>query len=127
VAKAIFDARRNHRITTTGQLAAIVRSVIPRTGKMHPATKVFQALRIAVNDELGEIEKGLYGIAAILNPGGRFAIITFHSLEDRLVKVWSKECDVVTTITKKPIVALREEQRINPRSRSAKLRIVQKI
>lgn len=127
VAKAIFDARRVNRIATTGELATIVSSVIPRTGKTHPATKVFQALRIVVNDELGEVERGLAGIVAAMNPGGRFAIITFHSLEDRLVKVWSKECDAVMALTKKPIVASREEQQSNPRSRSAKLRIVQKL
>lgn len=127
VAKAIFDARRMNRITTTGELATILSSVIPRTGKMHPATRVFQALRIVVNDELGEVEKGLAGIAAVLNSGGRFAIITFHSLEDRLVKVWCKEQNDLKPITKKPIVASREEQKSNPRSRSAKLRIVEKI
>ncbi len=127
VAKAIFEARRANRIATTGELATIISSVIPRTGKMHPATRVFQALRIVVNDELGEVEKGLAGIAAVLNSGGRFAIITFHSLEDRLVKVWCKERSDLKPITKKPIVASREEQRSNPRSRSAKLRIVEKI
>lgn len=127
VAKAIFEARRANRISTTGELATIISSVIPRTGKTHPATRVFQALRIVVNDELGEVEKGLAGIASVLNSGGRFAIITFHSLEDRLVKVWCKERSDLKPITKKPIVASREEQRTNPRSRSAKLRIVEKI
>jgi 16S rRNA (cytosine1402-N4)-methyltransferase len=127
VAKAIFDARRANRISTTGELATIISSVIPRTGKMHPATRVFQALRIVVNDELGEVEKGLAGITAALNSGGRFAIITFHSLEDRLVKVWCKEQGDLKSITKKPIVASRDEQKSNPRSRSAKLRIVEKI
>lgn len=126
VAKAIFDARRISRITTTGELAAVVTSVIPRTGKTHPATKVFQALRIVVNDELGEIEKGLVGIVDVLRPGGRFAIITFHSLEDRLVKVWCKEREDIRSVTKRPIIASLEEQRLNPRSRSAKLRIVEK-
>ena len=127
VAKAIFEARRANRIATTGELATIISSVIPRTGKAHPATRVFQALRIVVNDELGEVEKGLAGISAALNPGGRFAILTFHSLEDRLVKVWCKEQSDFMPITKKPIIASREEQRANPRSRSAKLRIVEKI
>lgn len=127
VAKAIFDARRAHRIQTTGELAAIICTVIPRTGKTHPATRVFQALRIVVNDELGEVEKGLAGIVDTLNPGGRFVIITFHSLEDRLVKVWCKERDDVKSITKKPLVATREEQRANPRSRSAKVRIIEKL
>lgn len=127
VAKAIFDARHVLRITSTGRLAEIVSTVIPRFGKTHPATKVFQALRIVVNDELGEVEKGLVGIVDALNPGARFAIITFHSLEDRLVKVWCKEREDVMSVTKKPITASREEQRSNPRSRSAKLRIVEKI
>lgn len=127
IAKAIFDARREHRIETTAQLAAVVENVVRRTGKTHPATKIFQALRIVVNDELGEVERGLAAITDSLAPGGRFAVITFHSLEDRLVKVFFKERTDVTHITKKPIVAAREETRSNPRSRSAKLRIVEKI
>ncbi|MCR4311858.1 MAG: 16S rRNA (cytosine(1402)-N(4))-methyltransferase RsmH [Candidatus Uhrbacteria bacterium] len=126
-AKAIFDARREQRITTTLQLADIIAAVIPRRGKMHPATLVFQALRIVVNDELGEIERGLAAAIAALKPGGRIAVITFHSLEDRLVKTTFREHGHVQLITKKPLTASREEAKANPRARSAKLRVAQKI
>ena len=126
IAKAIVDARREMRIDTTYQLAEIVASVVHRSGKIHPATKVFQALRIVVNDELGEVERGLAAALAALNPGGRCAVITFHSLEDRLVKTLFKTRTDLMAITKKPIVATEKEIAENPRSRSAKLRIVQK-
>lgn len=127
VAKAIFDARRGERIARTVQLADIVASVVPRTGKIHPATRVFQALRIAVNDELGAVAQGIAAAIAVLAPGGRLAIISFHSLEDRLVKRAFLDTPSVRVLTKKPIVAGRREQQENPRSRSAKLRIVEKI
>lgn len=99
-----------------------------RHGKVHPATRIFQAIRIAVNDELGEIEKTLELIPQVLKPGGRVAIITFHSLEDRLVKEWMRreasfgEESRIEILTKKPITAENEELFINPRARSAKLR-----
>ncbi|MEK9155539.1 MAG: 16S rRNA (cytosine(1402)-N(4))-methyltransferase RsmH [Patescibacteria group bacterium] len=127
IAKAIVDARRHMQIEITKQLADIVSSVVPRTGKTHPATKTFQALRIVVNDELGEVERGLGAIVDRLKPGGRVAVLTFHSLEDRAVKVFFKQRDGVRSLTKKPIVASREEVQQNPRSRSAKLRIVEKL
>ncbi len=127
VAKVILDARREMKIETTGQLAAIVETVIKRSGKMHPATRIFQALRIVVNNELGEVTKGLSAIIDSLAPNGRLAVITFHSLEDRLVKIFFKERSDISILTKRPIVAGREEQKSNPRSRSAKLRIIQKI
>ena len=127
IAKAIVDARRSMRIDTTYQLAEIVASVVPRTGKIHPATRIFQALRIVVNDELGEVERGLTAALAKLNSGGRCAVITFHSLEDRLVKTLFKAQPGLLHITKKPIIASEEEAKANPRSRSAKLRIVEKI
>lgn len=127
IAKAIVDARRDMRIDTTYQLAEIVASVVPRQGKIHPATRTFQALRIVVNDELGEVERGLTAALAKLNAGGRCAVITFHSLEDRLVKTLFKTQPGLLHITKKPIIASEEEAKANPRSRSAKLRIVQKI
>ena len=126
-AKAIFDARRKERIATTLQLSAIITSVIPRTGKTHPATRIFQALRIAVNDELGAVEAGIAEAIRILVPGGRCAIISFHSLEDRIVKQAFLAHPSVRVLTKKPIVAGREEEQLNPRSRSAKLRIVEKL
>ncbi len=100
-----------------------------RGGKTHPATRIFQAIRIAVNDELGEIERTLPLLPKVLKPGGRVAMISFHSLEDRLVKDWLKEASgfgeesEVTVLTKKPITAENEELFINPRARSAKLRV----
>lgn len=126
IAKAIFDTRRAQRITTTAQLAEIIGAVVPRRGKAHPATKTFQALRLAVNDELGEVEKGLVAAAKVLKPGGRLAVITFHSLEDRLVKHWLKASNDFEVMGKKPIVPGRPEILTNPRARSAKLRLAQK-
>lgn len=126
VAKAIFDARRAQRVTTTGQLADIVSSVVPRFGKAHPATKTFQALRIVVNDEFGQIERGLAAAIAATKEGGRIAVITFHSLEDRLVKILFKQSEELQLVSKKPITASQEELRSNPRARSAKLRVVEK-
>ena len=102
---------------------------IPWIGGLHPATKVFQALRIAVNDELGVIERALPQAVEVLAPGGRLAVITFHSLEDRIVKHYFKKLEaqeIVLSITKKPIVCSAEEASANPRARSAKLRVVQK-
>ncbi len=127
IAKAIVDARREMHIETTYQLAEIVASVVHRSGKIHPATKTFQALRIVVNDELGEVERGLLAAIGKLNPGGRCAVITFHSLEDRLVKTLFKTQPGLKAITKKPIIASEKEMKENSRSRSAKLRIVEKI
>lgn len=127
IAKAIVDARKEMKITETGQLAAIIASVVPRQGKTHPATKVFQALRIVVNDELGEVERGLTVALSKLDSGGRCAVLTFHSLEDRVVKTLFKNAVGFSLVTKRPIVATEEEMKNNPRSRSAKLRIIQKI
>lgn len=99
-----------------------------RGGKVHPATRTFQAIRIAVNDELGQIERTLELLPKVLNSGGRVAIITFHSLEDRLVKDWMREASgygeesEIRILTKKPITAEMQELFINPRARSAKLR-----
>lgn len=126
IAKAIFDARRKERITTTRQLAELVEQSIGRSGKAHPATRIFQAIRIAVNDEFGEIERGLQAAEELLAPGGRIAVISFHSLEDRLIKRWFKSSEQLEIITKKPIIPTREESLNNSRARSAKLRIAQK-
>lgn len=129
VAKAIHDARKTVRITTTLQLAELVASVIRRRGKTHPATRVFQALRIAVNDELGELERALPAFVELLKPGGRMAIISFHSLEDRMVKrfVSTQEGKALRTLTKHVITPSEEEIRSNPRARSAKLRVAERI
>jgi 16S rRNA (cytosine1402-N4)-methyltransferase len=132
IAKAIVKARQIKPITTTAELVKVILStcggkVIP--GKIHPATKTFQALRITVNDELGAIQEGLTKAFSVLAPNGRIIAISFHSLEDRIVKqmfrAWS-DTGFGIQVTKKPIIPQDEEIRVNPRSRSAKLRIIQK-
>ena len=127
VAKAIHDARRVDRITRTSELADIVASAIKSRGKTHPATRIFQALRIAVNNEFGEIEKGIYAAADLLIPGGRMAIITFHSLEDALVKELVIKRHDLEKVNKHVIKPQYQETQRNRRARSAKLRIVKKI
>lgn len=126
IAKTIFEDRKKDRIRTGRQLAEIVASVKKRTGKVHPATKTFQALRIAVNDELGSLVKGMDGAIELLSPGSRIGIITFHSLEDRIVKERFRNDESLTVVTRKPVRPGLDEIRSNPRSRSAKLRIAQK-
>ncbi|PJA45240.1 16S rRNA (cytosine(1402)-N(4))-methyltransferase [Candidatus Uhrbacteria bacterium CG_4_9_14_3_um_filter_50_9] len=125
IAEKIVEQRGNEPFVTTKQLAAFIEALIPRRGKTHPATKVFQALRISVNDELGELERALPELIELLAPGGRIAIISFHSLEDRIVKQFFKEHPVLTVVTKRPVTGSREELRANPRARSAKLRVAQ--
>jgi len=145
IARAIVRARP---VTRTGQLAELVCAVVGRSGgPRHPATRVFQALRIVVNDELGSLERGLQAAWRALKPGGRLAVITFHSLEVRLVKAFGKEqvrdyecpggVDVpelrrprpprARWVTRKPVVPGPAELRINPRSRSAQLRVLEKL
>jgi 16S rRNA (cytosine1402-N4)-methyltransferase len=128
IAQAIVARRRKERILTTQDLSGVVASVNRRRGKIHPATKVFQALRIAVNDELGELEKALPQALELLKPGGRLAVISFHSLEDRIVKRFLAAHDgkETKTLTKRVIEATEAEIAANPRSRSAKLRIAEK-
>ena len=123
----------HHRpFTTTKQLADLIQTRIHGYFKHHPATKIFQAVRIVVNDELGQIEKTLPLLPKLLNKNGRLGIITFHSLEDRLVKTFFKDASsygeesLLTVVTKKPIVADQNELVINPRARSAKLRIAKR-
>ena len=143
IAKAIVAARRRAKLETTGQLVRIIETVLPRRGRLHPATKTFQALRIVVNDELGAIARGLTAARNLLTVGGRIAAISFHSLEDRIVKNAFREATLQCSCqkdqactcsngrwqlrTKKPIVATRTEQKQNPRARSAKLRVIEKI
>ncbi len=130
IAARIVEARAKSRIQTTLQLASIVESVVKRKGKIHPATKTFQALRIAVNDEFQGLKDGLARAWEKLLPGGRIAVIAFHSMEDRVVKDFFRELvkeAVGLPITKKPIVPSEQEVAENPRSRSAKLRIIEKI
>lgn len=126
-AKAICHARRKQRITTTVALADIISSVIPRYGKLHPATLVFQALRLAVNRELDVLKAVLPDAIDLLAPGGRLGVISFHSLEDRIVKECFRHHPGIQILTKKPLVPTREEQRKNARSRSAKLRFCEKL
>ena len=118
--------RARHPFKTTLELAASVESVIPRRGRTHPATKVFQALRIAVNDELEHLDRVLADLPERLNPGGRVAIISFHSLEDRRVKWAFRNDQRLTVLTRKPVAASAEEMAANPRARSAKLRVAER-
>tara|TARA_B100000745_G_scaffold58094_1_gene34416 strand:- start:8309 stop:9247 length:939 start_codon:yes stop_codon:yes gene_type:complete len=125
IARAIIEARKNREISTTGELVDIITSVLPRKGKRNPATKTFQALRIAVNDELGALQDILSVLPDITHNGARVAFLTFHSLEDKLVKdafrAWERE-GKGRRIIKKPLSATAVEVGHNPRSRSAKLR-----
>jgi 16S rRNA (cytosine1402-N4)-methyltransferase len=147
-AKAIVHDRAQRKFETTKQLAELIERLAPRHGKKsHPATKIFQALRIAVNDEIGSLKRGLAAAVKILKPGGRLAVITFHSLEDRVVKefgrektrdyTFSGEVDVpelrrprvpeMKWMSRKAIQPGEVELKENPRSRSAQLRILEKI
>jgi 16S rRNA (cytosine1402-N4)-methyltransferase len=148
IARAIEQERRHRRFATTGQLADLIEGLLPRRGKStHPATKVFQALRLAVNDEIGSLERGLMAALTILKPGGRLAVITFHSLEDRLVKDFGRVRARDYTFTggvdvpelrqpcapelkwthRKAVKPGAAELALNPRSRSAQLRVFEKI
>jgi 16S rRNA (cytosine1402-N4)-methyltransferase len=132
VARAIVAARQDGPIATTGRLAAIVRRAIPRRGpaRIDPATRTFQALRIWVNGELDGLDRFLESAARRLRAGGRLAVITFHSLEDRIVKHTLRALEAgaaaVRVLTKKPIVPTGEEIQRNPRARSAKLRVAER-
>jgi 16S rRNA (cytosine1402-N4)-methyltransferase len=123
VAKRIVERRRERPFETTAELAELVRRCVPRSGSIDPATRVFQALRIAVNDELGALDRLLAALPKLLRPGGRAGIISFHSLEDRRVKHAFRDRDVWQPVTKKPVEAGEAEVSRNPRARSAKLRV----
>lgn len=145
IARTILEKRNDNPIRTTVELASIIKSAVPAyVSKIHPATRVFQALRIAVNNELQNFENSLKEVIPLLAIDARIAVISFHSLEDRLVKnlfkYYSSSCRClphqlickcepaqIEVLTKKPIIATREEIRDNPPSRSAKLRIAKKI
>lgn len=130
IARFIVAARLVQPIDRTRQLAEIIRQAVPdkyQPKKIHPATKVFQALRIAVNQELTQLAKVLADAPPLLAPGARLCIITFHSLEDRMVKQAFLNSPVLRVLTKKPVLPSRSELRDNPRSRSAKLRVAEKI
>jgi 16S rRNA (cytosine1402-N4)-methyltransferase len=145
IAREIVARRERRKFETTRQLAALVERVKPRRGRAHPATQVFQALRIAVNDEIKALEDFLEATTRWLRPGGTLVVITFHSLEDRIVKHFIKDrCNAWTDrpewpeprpnplhcfapVTGKPIPPSDEEMRRNPRARSAKLRVAKRI
>ena len=132
IARAIATERRLSKINDTERLAQIIYKAVPpayRYGYLHPATRTFQAIRIEVNGELDRIEVALAGAVRSLKKGGRIAVISFHSLEDRIVKWFFKdlEGDQVNILTKKPLVPSEEERNENPPSRSAKLRVIEKL
>ena len=145
ISAAIVQARKMAPFEDTLTLAKLIERVVPQRGPRHAATKTFQALRMAVNDELGALENGLEAAVACLKPGGRLVVITFHSLEDRIVKNFARETTAATldrpewpaprpnprhlfrSISRKAIQPTPEEQRRNPRSRSAKLRVMERL
>jgi 16S rRNA (cytosine1402-N4)-methyltransferase len=131
VARRVVEERRRAPLETTAQLADLVRRCVPRPrGRRHaldPATRVFQALRIAVNDELGALDRFLAALPECVRPGGRAAVISFHSLEDRRVKQAFRDRSRWRPLTPKPLQASEEEVRRNPRARSAKLRAAERI
>lgn len=146
-ARAIAQDRQGRRFETTGQLAALIERLAPRHGKKHPATRVFQALRMAVNDESRFLKSGLAAACSLLKPGGRLAVITFHSLEDRIVKEFGRdrtreytfpgEVDVpelrqwcmpqLKWVQRKAVLPGEAELADNPRARSAQLRVLEKL
>ena len=144
IAKAIVKERAKKAFETTVELAEFIEKVVGRKGARHPATRAFQALRMEVNDEMGELERALAGGLELLKGGGRFAVITFESLTDRVVKRffakhvgrmvslqqggerWEGEKPKMRAVTGKAVVATKEESDLNPRSRSAKLRVAEK-
>jgi 16S rRNA (cytosine1402-N4)-methyltransferase len=148
VARAIVAARADAPITRTGRLAEIVRAAVPASPKgdaIDPATRTFQALRIAVNEELDELGRGLDGAEAVLAPGGRLAVVSFHSLEDRIVKSFLKArsdaaprgsrhrpdpgpglAPTFRLLFRRPVTPGGEEIRVNPRARSARLRAAER-
>ncbi len=132
VARTIVQRRVARPFRRTGDLvAAVIVALGPARGRIHPATRTFQAVRIAVNDELRSLETGLEAAVRLLKPGGRIAVISFHSLEDRIVKWrfrhWAEEGEPrLTILTRKPLVPDTAEVRLNPRARSAKLRVAER-
>ena len=145
IAKAIYEQRKTQPILTTHELANLIRKIVPRSRDgIDPATRTFQALRIYVNNELDEIERSLQGALTLLAPGGTLVVVSFHSLEDRIVKQFinlhsepqgtsrhlplkQKDQPALTKLTRKPVEPSNDEIRANPRARSAKLRAATKI
>ncbi len=127
IVKKIIEQRKKEKIKTTFQLRNVIESVVHKRGKIHPATRTFQGLRIKVNDELNVLKRGLLESVDVIDQGGRIVVISFHSLEDRIVKDFFKDRDDLRVLTKRPVIAKEEEIKNNPRSRSAKLRACIKI
>jgi len=128
IARRIVQQREREALETTGQLVRLIEEVLgSKRGRRHPATRVFQALRIHVNGELESLREGLAAATDVLKPGGRLVVISFHSLEDRMVKWFFRDSRVLRVLTKKPVGAGREERAANPRSRSSKLRAAEKV
>ena len=144
IARAITARRKTRKFKTTKELARLIESIVKRQGRIHPATRVFQALRIEVNGELFALQDALSQAVSLLRKGGRIAVISYHSLEDRIVKMFFRDQALIyinlpeeetTTmlkpklkiITKKPLLPTDEEVRLNPRARSAKLRVAEKL
>ncbi|HEU0067665.1 MAG TPA: 16S rRNA (cytosine(1402)-N(4))-methyltransferase RsmH [Nitrospiraceae bacterium] len=135
IARAIVRARERHPLATTKELVSVIEGAVPanyRHGRLHCATRTFQAIRIAVNQELDSLDPALRDAADVLSPGGRLCVISFHSLEDRIVKhtlraLSGKNDPALVVLTKKPQIPSREESDRNPRSRSAKLRTAQRV
>lgn len=128
IARSIVQAREKAPIETTAQLAEVIKRAYPGFSKgTHPARRTFQALRVYVNDELGALRDGLQAAEDLLALGGRLAVISFHSLEDRIVKRFLRGSSTLRPLTKRPVEASEEEQARNPRSRSAKLRAAEKV
>jgi 16S rRNA (cytosine1402-N4)-methyltransferase len=134
IARAIVRARERHPLATTQELVSVIKEAVPsnyRHGRLHCATRTFQAIRIVVNNELACLDSALRDAADVLSPGGRLCVISFHSLEDRIVKhafrTLSGKEHALVTLTKKPQVPTSEEAERNPRSRSAKLRVAERV
>ena len=135
IARAIINYRRTQPIQTTGQLSSIIQKAVPpfyRFGRLHCATRTFQAIRIALNRELECLPTAIHDAADLLTPGGRICAISFHSLEDRIVKqtfrkLAAKPAPVLSLLTKKPQTPTAHERDLNPRSRSAKLRVAERL
>jgi 16S rRNA (cytosine1402-N4)-methyltransferase len=135
IARGIVRARERHALATTKELVSVIERAVPanyRHGRLHCATRTFQAIRIAVNQELDCLEPALRDATDVLSPGGRLCVISFHSLEDRIVKhtfraLSGKDDPALVVLTKKPQIPTREESDRNPRSRSAKLRAAQRV
>ena len=130
ISKAIINVRMKKPIRTCRELSQIIEKAVGRRGRIHPATKTFQALRIEVNKELTELSMAVDAGTNIIKSGGRICVLSYHSLEDRIVKHSFRELarkGIITVITKKPLVPEKKEQLLNPSSRSAKLRVAEKL